>query len=139
MKICSTCKTDKPLSEFYKNKCGKDGLHGECKPCNRARASLWAKNNKHRVRFNRVKKAYGISSEQYLKLIIEQNNCCDICKKPLDNGKHTCVDHNHSTGAVRGILCNNCNFILGHAKDNSDILKSAQEYLQKYNSESQEK
>jgi hypothetical protein len=133
MKICSNCKINKPLSEYYKNITGKNGLHGECKPCNRIRAKKWYKDNPDRGKHNRLKKAYGISLEQYTEMLKNQNNKCLICDIELFQDKNTCVDHCHTENKVRGILCTNCNILLGQAKDSIEILKSAQKYLEKYN------
>ena len=139
MKKCSTCAANKPLSEFYKNKLTKDGYHGEGKHCNRTRAKNWYKNNPNRSKHNRLKKAYGISFDQYSGMLQNQKGLCAICKVVLANDKNTCVDHNHKTYQIRGILCTHCNFILGHAKDSIKILKSAQKYLQKYDKKAIEK
>ena len=76
-----------------------------------------------------------MTSQQYLEKLITQNNCCAICNKPehrlLKTGdiKPLSVDHNHTTGEVRGLLCNDCNSLLGFAKENVEILQSAINYL----------
>ena len=67
--------------------------------------------------------------EQFYKLKSQQNEKCLICKNLLKNSIQINVDHCHVTGNVRGILCNNCNLLLGHAKDSIKILQSAQNYL----------
>lgn len=75
---------------------------------------------------------------KYNELVIMQNNLCDICKKsetctsPI-HGKirDLCVDHCHKTGKVRGLLCDDCNVLLGRAKDNIETCFSAAEYLKK--------
>ena len=51
-------------------------------------------------------------------------------------GGHLFVDHEHSTGVVRGLLCTNCNTMLGHAKDNPDTLRAGIDYLAKHNTKS---
>ncbi len=56
-----------------------------------------------------------------------QNNKCAICHEPFDDTP--CADHCHITGQKRGLLCRQCNFMLGHAKDNRRILHNAIEYL----------
>jgi hypothetical protein len=132
MKKCNACGKQKPLSEFYKNKITKDGHHGECKPCNKTRATKWYKNNLNRNKNTRLNKSYGISLEQYLQMLEKQENKCAICDIKLTKDRHTCVDHCHSTNKIRGILCTNCNILLGQAKDSIKILKSAQKYLNKY-------
>jgi Recombination endonuclease VII len=70
------------------------------------------------------------SYQQYLDLIEHQNNQCDICKNPLDP---PFVDHNHTTGNVRGLLCLGCNTSLGHFHDSPEILNNAIKYLEKNN------
>lgn len=59
----------------------------------------------------------------------EQKGLCAICERRLQTGRHTCVDHCHKTGKVRGLLCHKCNKGIGFLDDNPDILISALEYL----------
>jgi hypothetical protein len=92
-----------------------------------------AKILKRCYRYNREK--YGISLEQYSKMINDQGNRCAICANPLENpgiGKGPCIDHSHCTGLIRGILCRGCNSGLGNFKDNINNLKKAVIYLSKY-------
>ncbi len=74
-------------------------------------------------------KNYGLTLKKFNELINSQNNSCAICKKPF-NEVTACIDHDHQTGKVRGLLCPNCNWALGHAKDNIKILESMIRYLQ---------
>lgn len=68
--------------------------------------------------------------KKWYKLFNFQHGCCAICGKHQANLKCTlCVDHNHTTGKVRGLLCNSCNAILGMAHDDIQILQKAIEYL----------
>ncbi len=63
-------------------------------------------------------------------LTIRQGGCCAICGQPEKELKRQLsIDHCHVTGHIRGLLCHRCNFILGFAKDNIYILKSAIDYL----------
>lgn len=73
-------------------------------------------------------KSYNISLDYYEKILELQNNQCAICHKEQTN-KRLAVDHCHSTGKVRGLLCEQCNRILGLLKDNIDIVNSAMTYL----------
>jgi len=61
---------------------------------------------------------------------------CDICKAdaahPNRNGKVLCVDHCHTTGEVRGLLCDPCNTAIGNMRDSPDILRNAIAYLEKH-------
>lgn len=63
-------------------------------------------------------------------MIINQNNSCYICNEILS--KRAFVDHCHSTGKIRKLLCNNCNLALGNAKDNIEILKNMINYLEEH-------
>ena len=74
-------------------------------------------------------KRYGLTSDQYKNLLSQQNNKCKICNNELVVGRSTHVDHCHTTGIVRGILCNYCNLVLGNARDNIFILEQAIIYL----------
>ena len=136
MKKCTKCGEQKPLSDFHKNKSTTDGYCSLCKPCNKNHASTWNKHNPVKrgviVQKNNYKKRYGLSVEQKQALIDGQDCKCAICKNELTNTHDVCVDHNHVTGAIRGILCRKCNLGIGHLNDSIDILKSAQEYLEKY-------
>ena len=77
----------------------------------------------------RLKNSYGLSIACVDKLLESQGNQCKICGKFIDH-KNLNVDHNHSTGDVRGLLSNNCNRGIGHLQDSPDILRSALEYLE---------
>lgn len=72
---------------------------------------------------------YGLSPEQYFELYKQQGGKCKICGKTLPEGKYLSVDHDKETGEIRGLLCPQCNTLLGMAKDNVDILINAIEYL----------
>ena len=77
---------------------------------------------------------YGITAEAYTALEQAQNHKCKICRTPAYKASHTGtlhVDHDHDTGEVRGLLCLNCNLMLGHAKDNPSILLKGIQYLKR--------
>jgi len=81
-----------------------------------------------------LKRAYGMTVEDYAKMLEKQNGVCAICGKPethVKNGKIAmlAVDHCHSGGHVRGLLCVNCNLGLGYFKDDAGRLESAIRYL----------
>lgn len=82
-------------------------------------------------RNSRLKAQYGITVEQYAELERRQNGCCALCSRSpgeLD-GRRLAVDHCHETGAVRGLLCGDCNRALGLFRDRRDVLDRAIEYL----------
>jgi hypothetical protein len=76
-----------------------------------------------------LKTRYKISLDDYQNLLVGQNGLCAICKQPPNPGKHLAVDHDHTTGKIRGLLCNSCNLALGMLKDNKDTIQSALDYL----------
>ncbi len=116
LKTCPRCKVEKPLTEFYKRSDRPSGLASHCKACNKIAT----------VKAFRKKK-YGISHEQLEEMLAEQDYKCPICGILLDT---FCVDHDHASGKVRGLLCNNCNKGLGMFKDNSLYLSKAIIYLE---------
>ena len=71
---------------------------------------------------------FRLTSEQYSSLLVKQNNSCVTCNVSFED-KTPHVDHNHKTGKVRGILCQNCNLVIGHAYENIDILRQIIAYL----------
>lgn len=99
----------------------------------------WYYQNKSRAQETQTKsyrlRTYGLSHEEYLEMLEEQNHVCAICHNPeeLLNPSGTprplCVDHCHTTGNIRGLLCNRCNILLSRAKDNVSILQNAIQYL----------
>lgn len=84
-----------------------------------------------RSRNSAYKKKFGITIEEYDRMLISQNGVCAICNIPeisLRN-THFSVDHCHKTGKVRGLLCYKCNTTLGFVNDNTKVLKNAINYL----------
>ena len=121
MKQCIKCGEQKPLSEFQKREDIKSGYRGTCNTCRSIYNSM---------RHRKIK--YSIAQDEFEKILKNQKFCCDICKKELVKGHGTHVDHCHSTGKIRGILCNPCNRALGYFKDSTQSLKSAILYLDKH-------
>jgi hypothetical protein len=77
-----------------------------------------------------LKKTYGMTVKEYDAMFIAQGNACAICKSVNPSAKvgwH--IDHDHSTGKVRGILCRFCNIMLGNARDNAELMLLAVSYL----------
>lgn len=131
MKVCKTCNVAKPDDQYYGDSY-RDGKYKECKECCNIRSKKWAKENPEKVkekrRKQRLKQKYGITVEQYNEMFKQQKGLCAICKqehkrRPLN------VDHDHSTGAVRKLLCDKCNMALGLINDSKDILKEMIRYL----------
>jgi hypothetical protein len=102
------------------------------------------KMGKEQVRHYGLARNYdGMTLTRYAEMFAEQSGCCAICKKPetakipgrRNNDyksagvRDLSVDHDHETGAVRQLLCNACNHMLGHAFDDPQRLRAAADYL----------
>lgn len=78
----------------------------------------------------RIKKNYGLSVEDFDELLQKQGGVCAICNRVHKSSRRLCVDHNHKTGKVRGLLCNNCNQIIVSVVDNiPGALKRLNHYM----------
>jgi hypothetical protein len=135
-KVCTKCKEEKPKTEFYTKPGSKDGLYSWCKPCatqiNMERYYKDPRASKDRA----LRRNYGITIEQWDILFEQQGGRCAICYTFEPGYKNTfVVDHDHDTGVVRGLLCNNCNRSLGLLKDSTTVLKSAVSYLERFKCE----
>ena len=144
MKTCPTCKQQKPFSAFHKNRATKDGYQWHCIDCRQAIDSRPAKLAQDRARYHspagkaawrdsNYRRTYGISLADFNAMLDGQNGCCAICRAQKPGGKGTWhVDHSHSSGEVRGLLCANCNVLLGLAADSPDRLDAAATYLRRF-------
>jgi Recombination endonuclease VII len=157
LKWCPACKQLLPVGDFHKNRRAWDGLYDRCKQCNaaaaatghrsrgedpkyrewrRQRGAEWratAKADGRAQQLNKkysLKQLYGITLEEYDAILAAQRNCCAICRMRLTGSRAAHVDHDHDTGRVRGILCNNCNNGLGRFRDDPSVLRRAAHYLE---------
>lgn len=92
---------------------------------------------KHReyMRAIRLKNKYGITPQDYDEMFKSQGGVCWICKEPPGEDQRQgplCVDHNHKTGKVRGLLCRRCNRHLGGFEDSAELMRSAVAYLEEF-------
>ena len=86
------------------------------------------------ARRSHLKINFGLTPENYDAILTAQKGVCAICgvDKPSAHRQHFYVDHCHTTGKIRGLLCGSCNTGLGHFKDNPDLLTTAISYLEKH-------
>ena len=75
-----------------------------------------------------LKRKFGISSDQHKRLLMNQDWTCSICNADLDTTSP--IDHDHMSGGVRGVLCRECNLMLGLVRDNTTTLRNAITYLE---------
>jgi hypothetical protein len=123
-KWCPDCSTVKPLAEFVKNAAAQSGWSAYCKPCHNVRGKA-SKDKVGGSRIYHLKRRYGITAVEADAMLAEQDGLCAICRR----APAVHVDHDHATGAVRALLCFNCNGGLGQFKDDPDVLRAAAEYV----------
>lgn len=132
MKTCCRCKLDKEDKYFSKYaRLGLTGsLQGYCKLCaseiHKFRRKLFPEKMLKRGRKNGLKYKYSISTEDFDNLVFRQSGKCAICETEMFPPN---VDHCHTTGKIRGLLCRSCNTGIGFLKDSPKILISAARYL----------
>lgn len=125
-KTCAACKEQKPLGAFHRQPKAKLGRHAYCKPCfnDRYRGKRRRTTPPEHRRWLNIKTRYGMTREQYDALLEAQGGVCAICRAAVP--QH--IDHDHATGAVRGLLCHGCNVRLG-GWDDADWRTRALAYL----------
>jgi len=148
-KYCNNCKVEanteykrKYRKEYYKTNSEKMREAGKKWRKNNPESiknllTKWRKKNPEKVlNINYRKAGYKLNGIQFTvsdfnDLITIQENKCKGCKVDFDNlpKKEIHIDHNHLTGNVRGILCRNCNLVIGYAKDNKETLAELIKYL----------
>jgi len=122
MRVCRTCKNTLPRNSMYfYYRADSNSLRKDCREC-----------TKRRNRKLKYKRDYGLEYEDYLAAKKAQGNQCLICSVEFNFQKIEAtphVDHCHTNGHVRGILCRNCNIGLGLFLDDPNRLAKAIEYL----------
>lgn len=108
----------------------------EQRAARRAKTAEWKAQHPRYREHDKLKK-FGITVEDYDKMLERQNGVCAICKRSphvVLNGaiKRLAVDHDHITGRVRGLLCDHCNRGMGLLRDSIETLEGAAEYLRSY-------
>jgi len=152
LKFCNGCKEWRSKGDFTKDQKAADRLSSRCRPCRkkyrrgeevRARTSKYnqryAQQNpeimKQKDRKNMLKRFWNMTTEQYDSMLQKQNGTCAICDKTESNPhKRLCIDHDHTTGKIRGLLCDNHNRAMGLFKDSIADMQKAIEYLKKHKS-----
>ena len=139
-RTCTKCHVEQPLDDYYltgrssdKNKTSR---HYVCKTCTKARIKAKNDANPDLARDRHLMRTYGISLAEYKDLLDKQDLHCACCgtDKPGGRWDTFCVDHDHATGAVRALLCNDCNIVLGIINDSQDLLFRFISYLAKHES-----
>lgn len=135
MKKCNICQEEKPLTEFYKEAKMPDGHRKSCKTCKNKTTAEWRKKNKDRYnKYMRQKNKqhyfkyrlyrYDLTVGQHAEMVKAQNNKCAICNCEQTGKRPLAVDHCHTTGTVRGLLCYNCNRGMHYIDDATFLAKA---------------
>jgi hypothetical protein len=124
-KWCGDCGKVLPLAEFVRTVASASGYSAYCKPCHNTRSRV-SREKVGGSRTYHLSRRYGITAAEADHLLELQGGLCAICKVAPANH----VDHDHATGAVRALLCFNCNGGLGQFKDDPQLLHAAAYYVQ---------
>ncbi len=144
MKLCTTCGINKELDAFHNYAKGPGGKAYRCKVCDNAARKAYHERHPERTRQSHRKanllNKYGLTVESYDAMWEHQAGQCKICSTEMVNiridgesrnkSNTACVDHCHTTGRVRGLLCTTCNKALGLFKDDAQRLRTAAAYLE---------
>jgi hypothetical protein len=146
---CVKCHQEKSWTEFNSSPNRRPfGLSSSCKPCDLERKSgqkrsAWYRlpeESRAKSRDKQLRKNFGISAVEYDAMFQNQEGLCAICGQSETYIHHAtqkparlAVDHDHSTGKVRALLCGNCNKGLGCLKDDVSLLEKAIQYLKEHN------
>jgi hypothetical protein len=113
-KQCGGCELSLPIESFWRDRRTSSGLNALCKKCDRNR---------------KIKKEYKMNPADVTDQIAAQNGKCAACGMT----RNLVIDHSHSTGKVRGLLCRGCNLALGFVGEDPKILASMLVYIEKWN------
>ena len=140
MKTCRTCSTVLSDDAFYRSHGGRY-LFSECIDCSRSRSKRWKTSHPgpkdwkktpqeySKTRERLLKRRYGIGSAEYDRMLSAQGCKCAICRTGWSSEHPLHVDHSHSSGAVRGLLCYKCNTAVGLINDSPEVAESLAAYL----------
>lgn len=135
---CETCKETKE-SRWLRNMCNacyqtqRYKRVDTCTSCGVTKESRWI-NGKVCESCKQLERRFGLTFTEFTNLIESQGGVCAICNREPDHGtgRKWCVDHCHVGGHTRGLLCSNCNTMIGLAQENTSTLLSAIDYLRKW-------
>jgi hypothetical protein len=111
-----------------------DGLMSRCKVCNNAASAKWREVNGERAGHKQRQIKYNLLPDDYATLVARFNGQCHNrkCRAPMPavGKRRHCVDHEHATSKVRGLLCLRCNTALGLLRESSPVIEGLAEYLE---------
>jgi recombination endonuclease VII len=125
LRRCSRCGETKTIDVFPRNRSAASGYGYHCKPCHNRVSRENREKNHGSTRDFALRRRYGLDGAAVDALVIEQEGVCAICR--IDEARH--LDHDHTTGSNRGVLCFSCNGALGQFEDDARLLLKAAQYL----------
>lgn len=131
-KVCPRCGILKSENEFYHNVLRRDNRSLYCKKCDK---EIHGPVSPEQDRKRRYFKEFGLTIEDYDRMLNDQGGRCAICKTDIPGKKYFkyfAIDHDHKTGKVRALLCQLCNQGLGHFHDSPEQLEAAANYIRRY-------
>lgn len=143
MKQCTKCQSIKPTTQFgNKSWINADGSKtsvkkSHCRQCvNEENLKRYHNNTSTRDAHSRAAhkhrvKSYGLTVEDYQQMWDSCGGVCEICGSASE--RRLCVDHNHITGKVRGLLCSKCNSAIGFVKEDLSLVEKLIDYLKVHN------
>lgn len=130
---CAQCGETKLRVEFNRNRSNKSGMQTVCRVCSTLRSKDYRTANPDSARVAWLKQTYGLTATEFDQMREAQGGSCAICFQAFAKTPH--VDHDHTTGTVRGLLCGPCNRGLGIYQDSPDRLRAAISYLELHQNE----
>ena len=135
--VCPKCKIEKEANNFGKDATNAKGISCWCKKCKKEWRSNWRKENPDKAKKqdfkNDLAKNYKITPDHYWKMFEDQGGCCACCGiSHVNHRRGLHVDHDHTTGQVRGLLCTRCNPGIGYFDHSIDKLEMAITYIKKF-------
>lgn len=132
-KRCWQCKQTLPFEAFGRNRDERDGHAARCKACLKADRKARPEVYRKYKRNTHLRVQYNIGIDDFERLMVAAGGRCQICGASGSKSirkKHLCIDHDHTTGRIRGILCDTCNRGIGLLGDNPDRIRAAASYLE---------
>jgi len=129
-RVCHDCGTEPTTGGVVRTELRNGKFITHCRGCVEAMAPGLVRFQHDRVVADRsFRRLYDIGLEDYERLYRFQNGRCAICQDRTPPGVRLVVDHDHTSGDVRGLLCNRCNLVLGQMEDNKGWLERSRLYL----------
>ena len=151
-KVCVTCQVAKPEEAFRLRKSAATGEAyrvSKCRTCHQVKALTWRRANPDKVRTynekqrlknpdadkrraieSHFRRKFGLTIAERDEMLAAQGGSCLICMTTTPKGKGWCVDHDHKTGRIRGILCAHCNVFIGFCRECVFVLERAITYIE---------